>query len=504
MESDNLSDLRRKIGLHEQTLTLWYSSLMYGSLRRLETGQEGIYAKLNELTKKLVEWTNKRNELYAQKEKLAARKGIITALKNLQGSDPSSHHRRQEGFASLDDDSLRAVLRKAGIPEKQIKANLKFAKDYIRAPKEERREAAYMLEQKTSRRCSRKLMETEIKQKEAKVEQKETEVSTQIHETMAAINKLESSSEDRGRPLRRETASSPSIPVNLVNVDDEKAKSSRPTSNARTIQRVQLDQFDPEVLTEHDIPWEPDPTDERYIILKQEPSEEMIKILYQETKIRRAANAEKHAQKEAEERRNRPSRASSASVYIDRENSYLKPGYKVLQRRASDTRARSRPRPLDDGVSLLSGGDSRSSMSSYEEDHDLFIRRDSLRPGDRRSRPASYGGRSTDLFGEMKLEKVAPPPPIPLREGFFDERYPEIFITPSSRNESTSRTRPDPPYSAPRRYLDESGPENIKRSKSSQRSSDTPGRFATNTDLKRSSSARRYGDSTIRLDNEIR
>lgn len=490
MESDNLSDLRRKIGLHEQTLTLWYSSLMYGSLRRLETGQEGIYAKL----KKLVEWTNKRNELYAQKEKLAARKGIITALKNLQGSDSSRHHRRQEDFASLDDDSLRAVLRKAGIPEEQIKANLKFAKDYIRAPKEERHEAFYTLEQKTSRRCSRKQMETEIKQKEAKVEQKESEVSTQIRETMAAIDKLESSSEDRGRPLRRET-------------DDEKVKSSRPTSNARTIQRVQLDQFDPEVLTEHDIPWEPDPTDERYIILKQEPSEEMIKILYRETKIRRAANAEKHAQKEAEERRNRPGRASSASVYIDRENSYLKPDYKVLQRRASDTRARSRSRPLDDGVSLLSGGDSRSSMSSYDEDHDLFIRRDSLRPSDRRARPASYGGRSTDLFEEMILEKAAPPPPIPLREGFFDERYPEIFITPSSRNESTSRTHPAPPYSAPRRYLDESGPEDIielRRSKSSQRSSDTPGRFPTNTDLKRSSSARRYGDRTVRLDNEIR
>lgn len=41
-ESSGLTDLRRKIGLHEQMLQLWYMTLVYGSLRRLEGGQEDI------------------------------------------------------------------------------------------------------------------------------------------------------------------------------------------------------------------------------------------------------------------------------------------------------------------------------------------------------------------------------------------------------------------------------------------------------------------------------
>ncbi|MCJ1243676.1 hypothetical protein MMC30_000873 [Trapelia coarctata] len=43
-ESDNLTDLRRRIGLHERTLELWYSTLVYESLRRLENGQADIFA----------------------------------------------------------------------------------------------------------------------------------------------------------------------------------------------------------------------------------------------------------------------------------------------------------------------------------------------------------------------------------------------------------------------------------------------------------------------------
>jgi len=43
-ESDNLTDLRRRIGLHERTLDLWYSTLVYESLRRLENGQADIFA----------------------------------------------------------------------------------------------------------------------------------------------------------------------------------------------------------------------------------------------------------------------------------------------------------------------------------------------------------------------------------------------------------------------------------------------------------------------------
>lgn len=41
-ESGGLTDLRRRIGLHEQMLQIWYMTLVYGSLRRLESGQEDI------------------------------------------------------------------------------------------------------------------------------------------------------------------------------------------------------------------------------------------------------------------------------------------------------------------------------------------------------------------------------------------------------------------------------------------------------------------------------
>ena len=41
-ESGGLTDLRRRIGLHEQMLQIWYMTLVYGSLRRLEGGQENI------------------------------------------------------------------------------------------------------------------------------------------------------------------------------------------------------------------------------------------------------------------------------------------------------------------------------------------------------------------------------------------------------------------------------------------------------------------------------
>ena len=485
MESDNLSDLRRRIGLHEQTLTLWYSSLMYGSLRRLERGQEEVYNKLSDLTKELVEWRARGDELLAKQEKLAARKRIIAVLKNYQGSDPSRHRHRQEDIAHLDDDSLRAVLRKAGIPEEQINANLKFAKDYIRAPKDEQQEGSPVVqgysrpERKSSRRCSRKQMETEIKQKEKEVKQKEeevkrkeTEVSIQIRETEAAIHKTRPPSEDHGRPGRQQTTSPHSIPVNMINLGNEDAASSRPTSKVRAIQRVQLDQFDPRVLEEHGISWEPDPTDERYITLKQELSEEMIKTLYKESKARRATNAEEYARKKSDERRTRSGRASSASAYIDRENSYLKPDQDVLRRRASDARVGSRLRPPDDGGSGFSDHDSKSSISSHGGDADSFLRRDRLRRGDGRSRPEWSDGPWTDFLGETKPETTVPPRVMPLSQGFSDRRKPEIFITSYSSSPSRSASAPHRPATG--NHLDEEDIVEVRRARSSQRHSDTP------------------------------
>jgi hypothetical protein len=50
-ESDNLTDLRRRIGLHERSIELWYNCLVYGSLRRLENGQDRIGDVVDDILK---------------------------------------------------------------------------------------------------------------------------------------------------------------------------------------------------------------------------------------------------------------------------------------------------------------------------------------------------------------------------------------------------------------------------------------------------------------------
>lgn len=210
IESDNLSTLRRKIGLHEQILTLWYSSLIYGSLWRLENGQEEVRRQMSDSSKELVKAYAKLYKVLVKQEKLAARIKIITALENFQESELSRRHHRRKDLANLDEDSFRAVLRKAGIPEEQIMANLKFTKSYIRASKEGRQKGSsfngshsrpeWTSSLRSSPRSSRKQMENEIKQKEKECKKKETQVSTQISEKAAAIDKPKSSLEGSDGP----------------------------------------------------------------------------------------------------------------------------------------------------------------------------------------------------------------------------------------------------------------------------------------------------------------
>lgn len=97
MESSNLTDLRRRIGYHEQTLQLWYMTLVYGSLRRLEGGQEDI----------------------------------IAAIKSIRRED------LRKVSASLligDSKPLKRELRQKGISVDEIEANMGTAIDYITAP----------------------------------------------------------------------------------------------------------------------------------------------------------------------------------------------------------------------------------------------------------------------------------------------------------------------------------------------------------------------------------
>jgi hypothetical protein len=173
-------------------------------------GKRRSAAKMSDSSKALVKAYAKLYKVLVKQEKLVARKKIITALKSFQESELSRRHHRRKDLANLDDDSLRAVLRKAGILEEQIMANLKFAKYYIRASKEEWQEGSsfnggYSRLERTSSlrsspRSSRKQMKNEIKQKEKECKKKETQVSTQISEKAAAIDKLKSSLESRDGP----------------------------------------------------------------------------------------------------------------------------------------------------------------------------------------------------------------------------------------------------------------------------------------------------------------
>lgn len=97
MESGNLTDLRRRIGYHEQTLQLWYMTLVYGSLRRLEGGQEDI----------------------------------IAAIKSLRRED---YRKVSASLRAGDSKPLRQELRHKGISAVDIEANMGTAIDYIIAP----------------------------------------------------------------------------------------------------------------------------------------------------------------------------------------------------------------------------------------------------------------------------------------------------------------------------------------------------------------------------------
>lgn len=97
MESGNLTDLRRRIGYHEQTLQLWYMTLVYGSLRRLEGGQEDI----------------------------------IAAIKSIHRDDL---RKVSTGLRFGDSLPLKRELRQRGISVDNIEANMETAIDYITAP----------------------------------------------------------------------------------------------------------------------------------------------------------------------------------------------------------------------------------------------------------------------------------------------------------------------------------------------------------------------------------
>ncbi|MCJ1437797.1 hypothetical protein MMC27_007184 [Xylographa pallens] len=95
-EADNLADLRRRIGLHEKTLQLWYLTLMHGSLRRLENGQLDI----------------------------------IKAIDGIPG-DMRADLIRELGRGN--EKPLKLALQRSGVSRNEIKHNIEVAKSYATA-----------------------------------------------------------------------------------------------------------------------------------------------------------------------------------------------------------------------------------------------------------------------------------------------------------------------------------------------------------------------------------
>ena len=103
-ESGGLTDLRRRIGLHEQMLQLWYMTLVYGSLRRIESRQESMLCAM-----KVVKNLNR---------------GIAREI--------------QQALDKGDVKPLKRELCKSGLEPHVVDATLGTAVDYFDAPPHER------------------------------------------------------------------------------------------------------------------------------------------------------------------------------------------------------------------------------------------------------------------------------------------------------------------------------------------------------------------------------
>lgn len=103
-ESGGLTDLRRRIGLHEQMLQIWYMTLVYGSLRRLEGGQEDI----------------------------------LRAIKAINNLSPSKMRKVRQSLHEGDSKPLERELCKSGLEPQAVDAALGTAVDYVDAPPRER------------------------------------------------------------------------------------------------------------------------------------------------------------------------------------------------------------------------------------------------------------------------------------------------------------------------------------------------------------------------------
>lgn len=149
-QSGDLADLRRKIGLHEQALQLWYMTVIVSSLRRIEDGVEGLREILNAMRK----WSPREEKKV--REQVARR--ACSRTQSRVSSRPShtasrleaefGHNQRisskisskPEAVTEEDVEPLKEALEQSGVSKAAIDANLEDAIKYLFADSERKRE----------------------------------------------------------------------------------------------------------------------------------------------------------------------------------------------------------------------------------------------------------------------------------------------------------------------------------------------------------------------------
>ncbi|KAK5087562.1 hypothetical protein LTR70_006944 [Exophiala xenobiotica] len=137
-ESGSLADRRRQIELHEQTLQMWYMTVIFSSLRRIECGIDDllkVYETMRELDPRTTAMI---------REKVKRRAYLTTASRSQvspRWAEKASHRAKLDSIpitvTKADAKPLKKELLKRGLSEAQIDANLDEAIEYLLANKDE-------------------------------------------------------------------------------------------------------------------------------------------------------------------------------------------------------------------------------------------------------------------------------------------------------------------------------------------------------------------------------
>lgn len=149
-QSGDLADLRRKIGLHEQALQMWYMTVIVSSLRRIEGGVEGLREILNAMRnwspkeeKKVREQVARRACSRSQSRTSSrpfATVGSVGASRIEEERMSSKSSSKPAEVTEEDVEPLKEALEKSGVSQAAIDSNLQDAIKYLFAESDRKKE----------------------------------------------------------------------------------------------------------------------------------------------------------------------------------------------------------------------------------------------------------------------------------------------------------------------------------------------------------------------------